>query len=91
VTHQDRLPLPALLALAMAAFITILTEALPAGSVASDGAKPDGIRGLGRPTRHHLRDWLTACRDPIDGGHAELAASAIVADRHQRLSLLSMR
>lgn len=31
VTHQDRLPLPALLALAMAAFITILTEALPAG------------------------------------------------------------
>ncbi|MGO3711294.1 MFS transporter [Alcaligenes aquatilis] len=31
VIHQDRLPLPALLALAMAAFITILTEALPAG------------------------------------------------------------
>ncbi|MBY6344730.1 MFS transporter [Providencia rettgeri] len=29
--NQDRLPLPALLALAMAAFITILTEALPAG------------------------------------------------------------
>lgn len=31
VSNQDRLPLPALLALAMAAFITILTEALPAG------------------------------------------------------------
>ncbi|MBX6963406.1 MFS transporter [Alcaligenes faecalis] len=31
VNNQDRLPLPALLALAMAAFITILTEALPAG------------------------------------------------------------
>lgn len=31
MNNQDRLPLPALLALAMAAFITILTEALPAG------------------------------------------------------------
>ncbi|QFY79828.1 MFS transporter [Alcaligenes faecalis] len=31
VNNQDRLPLPALLALALAAFITILTEALPAG------------------------------------------------------------
>lgn len=30
-TSQDRLPVASLLALAMAAFITILTEALPAG------------------------------------------------------------
>src|SRR2546426_1109747 len=30
-TRQDRLPVASLLALAMAAFITILTEALPAG------------------------------------------------------------
>ncbi|MCP3097724.1 MFS transporter [Myxococcus sp. K15C18031901] len=29
--HSERLPLPSLLALAMAAFITVLTEALPAG------------------------------------------------------------
>jgi predicted MFS family arabinose efflux permease len=29
--HQDRMPIASLLALAMAAFITILTEALPAG------------------------------------------------------------
>ena len=37
---DDRLPLASLLALAMAAFITILTEALPAGLL------PQMARGL---------------------------------------------
>lgn len=38
--HQDRMPIASLLALAMAAFITILTEALPAGLL------PQMARGL---------------------------------------------
>lgn len=88
VPSSKRLPWVGLLALAMAGFICILTEGLPAGFTAANCTGSWGHRSSCRTIGHSLCGRISSGRHSFDNGYPRVEAPAASAAVHHRLSCI---